>query len=201
MGKSRSLSRPLIKKLLEGFSALHGLWDKGLFPEDLKHHYVLYWFVVYDGNIIRMAQALQIHRNTVHGHFRELGHKRNSIQLRREWQEIREKSSGSFEKKFFHFYRRTATKSKLSMSENGELISLWRTLFPYKILIHHYLLWAVRRKRSKAWLQSKLGYSYRNLALLFAKIIKPQTRPAFWLSPLKLQASEIYSERYRSQLL
>ncbi len=52
-----------------GFSTLNRLWKRGLFPEDLERHYFLHWFVIYKGNIIQTAKALDIHRNTIQGHF------------------------------------------------------------------------------------------------------------------------------------
>ncbi len=186
---------------IKGLSVLNRLWKRGLFPEDLDRHYFLHWFVVYKGNIIQTAKALDIHRNTIQGHFLELGYSKKSVQLRHAWQTMEEDSPKlPFERKFHLFYNRFSGKPRFSPDENVALIGLWRAKFPFKSLTPHYLLWAIRSGKPKDWVERKMGYSYRHKARLLSQIVKPKTRDGFWLSPLKPQISEIYSRRYRNIL-
>jgi len=192
------ISRP---KWLQGLSTLNRLWKRGLFPKDLERHYFLHWFVVYNGNIIRTAKALDIHRNTIQGHFLELGYSKRSVRLRHVWQKMNESSKNlSFEKKFGRFYQKFASTPRFSPEENAGLVGLWQILFPFKTLMPQYFLWAVRDGKPKEWVQKKLGYSYRHRARLIAPILKPKTRDGFWLAPMKPQMKEIYSPRYRTIL-
>lgn len=192
----KTLSSASVKKLRLGFSTLDHLWKKGLFPKDLKRHYTLYWFVTYDGNIIKTAAALQIHRNTIQAHFPQLGFGGRAIRLRHSWQRLGRKSSGAFNNRFYTFYSRFSSRPKLTRPESTALTGLWQTGFPYKILIHHYLLWGLRSKKNKLWLQSRLGYSYRQLVRMLGQILKAKAKQAFWLSPLKPKYTEIYSPQY-----
>lgn len=193
-----TISKP---KWIQGISALNRLWKHGLVPEDLERHYFLHWFVIYKGNIIQTAKALQIHRNTIQGHFLQLGYSKKSVRLRHAWQALNEKSKNvSFEKKFHQFYLKFALKPKFSPEENKTLVELWQTKFPFKTLTPHYLLWAIRVGKSKEWVQKELGYSYRHRARLLSHLLKPQSRDGFWLSPIKPLVKEIYSARYRTIL-
>jgi hypothetical protein len=186
-------------KWLQGLSTLNNLWKRGLFPEDLERHYFLHWFVIYKGNIIQTAKALDIHRNTIQGHFLELGYSKKSVKLRHTWQEMEAKKA-SFETKFFNFYNRFGGKPRFSAQENATLIGLWQTKFPFKTLTPHYLLWTIRSGKPKNWVEKKLGYSYRHRARLLSYVIKTKDRDGFWLSPLKPQVKEIYSRRYQTIL-
>jgi hypothetical protein len=187
-------------KWVQGLSALNRLWQRGLFPEDLERHYFLHWFVVYKGNIIQTAKALAIHRNTIQGHFLDLGYSKKSVKLRHAWQRLELAQKTSFEKNFYSFYRKFGGKPLLSPAENAALVGLWQTKFPFKTLIPHYLLWTIRSGKPKDWIQKKLGYSYRHRARLLSHLPKPKTRDGFWLSPLKPQVKEIYSRRYQTVL-
>ena len=191
---------PSIPKWRDGLLTLNRLWQRRLFPDDLEKHYFLNWFVIYDGNIIKTAGALKIHRNTIQGHFLKLGYSRKSVKLRHAWQTLSEKQKSSFEKRFYAFYQKFAVKPRLSSDESNKLIGLWQTHFPYKLLIHHYLLWAIRNKKTKTWIQSQLDYSYRHQTRILSQIGKPKSKAAYWLSPLKPQPLEVYSERYKSRL-
>ncbi len=184
-----------------GLSILNRLWKRALFPEDLERHYFLHWFVVYKGNIIQTAKALQIHRNTIQGHFLDLGYSKKSVKLRHAWQKLNEKSPKTpFEKKFLSFYNRFGAKPRFSPDENAALVGLWQVKFPFKTLTPHYLLWSIRSHKPKDWIQKKMGYSYRHRARLLSHVLKPKSRDGFWLSPLKPQVQEIYSSRYRTIL-
>lgn len=193
-----AVSKP---KWNNGLAALNRLWKRGLFPEDLERHYFLHWFVVYKGNIIQTAKALDIHRNTIQGHFLDLGYSKKSVKLRHSWQQLDEKAKKlSFEKKFYTFYNRFSGKPKFSPEENTGLVGLWQVKFPFKSLTPHYLLWAIRSGKPKDWVEKKMGYSYRHKARLLSSVLKPKTRDGFWLSPMKPQVKEVYSKRYRTIL-
>jgi hypothetical protein len=188
-------------KWVQGLSTLNSLWKKGLFPEDLRRHYFLHWFVIYKGNIIQTAKALGIHRNTIQGHFLELGYSKKSVRLRHAWQKILESSpQHSFEKKFHSFYHRFSGKTRFTPAENASLVGLWQAKFPFKSLMPHYILWSIRSGKPKDWVQKKLQYSYRHRARMLSHLLKTNTRDGFWLSPLKPKLQEIYSERYRTVL-
>jgi hypothetical protein len=187
--------------LLQGFETLNKLWSRNLFPKDLERHYFLHWFVVYQGNIIQTAKALQIHRNTIQGHFLEFGFSNKSVRLRHFWQTLVKKNKkASFESNFFKFYLQFGGKTKFTAKENQQLIKLWQTKFSFKTLMAHYLLWALRTQKTKEWIQKKLNYSERHRIRLLTAVLNLKTRDGFWLSALKPRATEIYSARYRNVL-
>ena len=190
---------PNKKSWINGLSILGQLWKRGLFPKDLERHYFLHWFVIYDGNIIKTAKALEIHRNTIQGHFLQLGYSKKSVQLRHSWQKLNN-TSQPFDKKFQIFYEKFSPKTRFTPQENAGLVALWQTRFPFKTLTPHYLLWAIRAGKSKDWVLKTMGYSYRHRARLLSHLLKPKSRDAFWLSPLKPTSKEIYSARYRNVL-
>jgi hypothetical protein len=188
-------------QLLQGFEILTRLWNRNLLPKDLERHYFLHWFVVYDGNIIKTAEALQIHRNTIQGHFLEFGFSKKSVRLRHSWQVLAEKNKKAiFESNFFKFSRQFGGKTKFTPEENKFLIKLWQTKFSFKTLTTHYLLWTIRTQKPKEWIQKKLGYSNRHRIRLLTSTLNPKTRDGFWLAPLKPCLQEIYTPRYRNIL-
>ena len=187
--------------LLQGLQALNQLWARGLFPKDLERHYFLYWFVVYQGNIIQTAKALQIHRNTIQGHFLKFGFSNKSVRLRHSWQVLLEKNKSTpFESNFLKFYNQFGGKTKFTPEENKILITLWQTRFSFKTLMAHYLLWALRTHKTKEWVQKKLDYSDRHRIRLLTSVLHSKNRDGFWLAPLKPLTQEIYSARYRNIL-
>jgi hypothetical protein len=170
-------------------------------PEDLDRHYFLHWFVEHRGNIIRTAKALQIHRNTIQGHFLALGYSKRSVRLRHAWATLEKKDpQGPFERKFDAFYRTHGKRPSLSRQENEALVGLWRIKFPFKSLTPHYFLWAIRAGKSKEWVQKTSDYSYRHRARLLSPLLSKRTRDGFWLSPERPKIEEIYSPRYRKVL-
>lgn len=185
-------------KLKKGLDTLNRLWKRGLFPKDLERHYFLHWFVVYSGNILKTADALQIHRNTIQGHFLTLGYSKRSVKLRHAWQKMKIKfPKFTFENCFAKFFQQYGKNPRLSPEENAGLISLWQIKFPFKTLVPHYLLWAIRVGKSREWVQKKLDYSYRHRARLLSQVLKTKARDGFWLSSLKPTFREIHSPRYR----
>jgi hypothetical protein len=187
--------------LTKGLQTIGKLWNKGLLPKDLERHYFLHWFVVYNGNILQTANALQIHRNTIQGHFLDLGYSKKSVRLRHAWAELMDKNkSNSFESNFLSFYEQFGAKPQFTAEENKVLIALWKTKFNFKTLSSHYLLWALRSGKTKDWVQKKLDYSTRHRIRLLTGLLKPKNRDGFWLSVLKPSSQEIYSPRYRNIL-
>lgn len=184
----------------KGLSTLAKLWQRGLFPDDLRCHYFLHWFVIYKGNIIQTAKALDIHRNTIQGHFLDLGYSKRSVKLRHAWQALLDQKGSDFKTKFNRFYAQVGRKPKFSPAENAALVDLWQIKFPFKTLTPHYLLWTIRSTKPKDWVQKKLGYSYRHRARLLSHVLQPKTREGFWLSPLRPKIEEVYSRRYRTVL-
>jgi hypothetical protein len=181
---------------LNGLQTLNRLWGRDLLPQDLERHYFLHWFVVYEGNILKTAEALQVHRNTIQGHFLSLGYSKKSVRLRHAWQTIRLQAHHlSFENKFFAFYKRFGVRPRLNPKENTDLIRLWKIRFPYKTLAAHYLLWAQRAGKSKDWMIKRLDYSFRHRARLLSQVVQNKTRDGFWLSPLKPTLDDIRSAR------
>lgn len=169
---------------------------KGSITRDLERHYFLHWFVVYKGNILKTAEALQVHRNTIQGHFLSLGYSKKSVRLRHAWQTIQiQVRHLSFENKFFTFYKRFGVNPRLNPKENKNLVGLWKIRFPYKTLAAHYLLWAQRAGKPKDWVIKRLDYSFRHRARLLSQLVQNKTRDGFWLSPLKPSLDEIRSTR------
>jgi hypothetical protein len=188
-------------QLYQSLQVLNQLWNRNLLPKNLERHYFLHWFVVYQGNIIQTAKALQIHRNTIQGHFLKFGFSNKSVRLRHSWQMLMEKNEKMpFESNFLKFYNQFDGKTKFIPEENKRLIQLWQTKFSFKTLMAHYLLWALRTQKTKDWIQKKLGYSERHRIRLLTSILNPKTRDGFWLASLKPRATEIYSARYRNML-
>jgi len=187
--------------LLKGFEVLNQLWDRKLIPEDLERHYFLCWFVVYKGNIIQTAEALQIHRNTIQWHFLKFGFANKTVLLRHSWQKLTAKNrKSSFESNFLKFYNQFAGGIKFKREENKLLVALWRTKFSFKTLGAHYLLWGLRSGKPKDWVQEKLNYSNRHCLRRLTSMLDIKTRDGFWLAPLKPSTREIYSVRYRNIL-
>jgi hypothetical protein len=183
--------------LLKGFKVLDQLWKRNLLPEDLERHYFLYWFIVYKGNIIKTAQALQVHRNTIQWHFMKFGFANKAVLLRHSWQKMTEKNKkASFESSFLKFYDQFAGGIKLNREENKILIALWQTQFSFKTLNAHYLLWALRAEKPKTWVQDKLNYSNRHRLRRLTSVLDSKTRDGFWLAPLKPLRNEIYGRSY-----
>lgn len=183
--------------LLKGFKVLDQLWNRNLLPEDLERHYFLYWFIVYKGNIIQTAKALQVHRNTIQWHFMKFGFANKAVLLRHSWQKMTKKNKkASFESGFLKFYDQFAGGIKLNREENKRLIALWQTQFSFKTLNAHYLLWALRAEKPKTWVQDKLNYSNRHRLRRLTAVLDPKTKDGFWMAPLKPLRNEIYGRSY-----
>jgi len=186
------------KKLLKGLNSLGLLWKRGLLPDDLERHYMLYWFLRCHGNILETARTLKIHRNTIQGYFLRFKYANKAVKLRHAWQSLNDRFPRKSEPDRFRiFYRRFGRIPALTAAENQGLVALWDSGFPMKVLNAHYLLWASRSGKSRSWIESNLDFSNRHQLRIFGQIGKPKTREHFWLSPLKPSRDEWYLPRYR----
>jgi hypothetical protein len=182
--------------LYQGFGILDELWGRNLVPDDLERHYFLYWFVIYGGNISETAKALQIHRNTMQGHFSKLDFSNKAVRLRHSWQTLTaQRRRSSFELNFSKFYRGFGGGARLSRKENKFLTNLWKTRFPFQTLTPHYLLWALNANKSKDWVLKKLNFSGRHRNRLLTSLRDTETRDGFWLGPLVPVRDEIEPRR------
>lgn len=185
-------------KLTQGLNTLSRLWKRGLVPDDLERHYMLYWFIVSGGNILEAARRLDIHRNTIQGYFLRFKYSRKAVQLRHAWADLKSRFPRKSPAELFHmFYRRFGGRPSFGIPETKGLVSLWSAGFPMKVLNAHYLLWACREGKDRSWIESRLGFSNRHQLRIFGLIGRPRTRENFWLKPLSPQRDEWYLPRYR----
>jgi hypothetical protein len=185
--------------LLEGYQTLNELWDRSLFPKDLELHYFLHWFAVYQGNIDHASHALQIQDNHLQDPFRRFGFFHKTYGLRYFWEALVKKNKhASFESNFYEFFGRFNGETQFSPEENNHLITLWQSRFPFKTLLAHYALWAIRAAKSKGWVRGKLNYSYREHLRLLTSVLDAKTQNGFWLAPLEPRPEEIDSHRRRN---
>jgi hypothetical protein len=171
--------------LRQGFEILNQLWNRNLVPDDLERHYFLYWFVVYGGNICETARALQIHRNTIQGHFLKFDFSNKAVFLRHSWNSlVKSNPNAAFESHFLKFYRSFSGGIRLTREENRILVLLWKTRFAFKSLTPHYLIWGIKTRQPKKWVLKKLGFTQRHRNRLLTASRDPETRDGFWLSSL-----------------
>jgi hypothetical protein len=194
-----SLSKSLLLQRLE---VLNQLWNENFIPRDLQRHYFLYWFVVYQCNIIQTSRALKIHRNTIQGHFRQFGFAGKAISLRHAYKSLAKRNKKKeFDSNFFKFYQAFNGKIKITPEENKRLIALWEIGFPLKTLVSHYMIWALRTQKSKVWFEKRLGYTNRHHLRLLNSVLDPATRDGFWLKTLEPRHAEIFSRRHENSFL
>jgi hypothetical protein len=191
-------NRPKVDKtkLLKGLNNLGHLWKRGLIPENLERHYMLFWFLQSGGNILEAARRLKIHRNTIQGYFLRFGYSKRAVKLRHEWNALREKHPRKSEADLFHlFYHSHNGKPRFSAVESDGLVLLWNTGFPMKVLKAHFLLWAVRSEKNRAWIADQLDFSNRHQLRIFGQLNRPASREFFWLSCLQLKKNEWFLRR------
>jgi hypothetical protein len=63
-----------------------------------------------------------------------------------------------------------------------------------------FILWAVRTGKDRKWIQKEMDFTMRHTIRVLTSIANPKTETAFWLSPLKPKALELYKPRYRTRL-
>ncbi len=86
---------------------------------------------------------------------------------------------------FHEFWKKTNFEPRLNQRENKDLIGLWRTGFPNKMLAPSFILWALRNNKDSAYILDKIGYKYKNyLHHHFRKWRLKQSMTHYWLGPL-----------------
>jgi hypothetical protein len=181
------------KSALQIFNILDRIWARDAVPWNLEQHYFLFWFIFYHGDIQRVAEGLDVHRNTVQFQFDRFGISEKSDQILKLWADLAVKKKDAYESTFFRLYKMYNSKSKVTSSENKNLIRLWKAGFSFKTLNAHYMLWALRNEKSKEWLQKKLGYTSHHYMRVLVSILDPNSTTGLWLAPLKPNPSEIYA--------
>ncbi len=175
------------------FGTLDRLWKRDLVPKDLERHYFLYWFALHSGDVDHIAETLQVHRNTIQFQFDRLGLSERSEALRKFWLILAQgRQKNPFEADFLKFLHMDESQVLFTLDENGALIELWRSGFPFRALSAHYILWALRNGRSKLWVQKRVGFSSHHCMRLLVSILDPRTENGRWLAPLKPMPDEIY---------
>ena len=182
------------KSALHIFEILDRIWARDMVPWNLEQHYFLFWFIFYQGDIQRIAEGLDVHRNTVQFQFDRFGIAEKSDQLLQIWADLAVKNKKSaYESTFLRLYKMYNPPSEVTPSENKNLIRLWQAGFSFKTLNAHYMLWALRNEKSKEWLQKKLGYTSHHCMRVLVSILDPNSTTGLWLAPLKPNPSEIYA--------
>jgi hypothetical protein len=185
----------------KGLETLNAFWKSGCFPDDMERHFFLTWFALSDGRILKAVRDMKLHRNTFQNYLAKFRLARQTIRLRRLWQKLDDgKGAKTFDSRMLAFYRKTTTRPSMTPDQNNALIGLWKTGFPSKLLMPHFVLWGIRAGKSREWLRKNLDFSNRHLIRVLSRIAQPKCRENFWLSPLGPKAVELYLPRYRSRL-
>lgn len=141
---------------------LNRQWDRGLMPWELDNHYFLTWFGFKNGNVVQLAKAAGIHRNTAIGKFQSKWGKKFTFKLRQVWREITRKfPKDKFEGRVYRFYRKRGYGPGLKRKESNALVNIWLVGFPLKALRTHYSLWALRKGWTREDVSRELGISPR----------------------------------------
>jgi HAMP domain-containing protein len=189
------------KEWKKGLETLNLFWKSGCEPDDMERHFFLTWFALSDGRILQAVRDMGLHRNTFQNYLAKFRLARQTIRLRRLWQKLDDgKGAKTFNARMLAFYRQTTKTPTITPAQNEALIGLWKTGFPSKMLMPHFVLWGIRSGKSREWLRKKLDFSNRHLIRVLSRIAQPKSADAFWLAPLKPKAVELYLPRYRSRL-
>jgi HAMP domain-containing protein len=184
-----------------GLETLNAFWKAGYQPDDMERHFFLTWFALSEGRILQAVRDMGLHRNTFQNYLAKFRLARQTIRLRRLWQKLDDgKGAKTFNARMMAFYKKTTPKPAVTPAQNEALIGLWKTGFPSKMLMPHFVLWGIRVGKSREWLRKELDFSNRHLIRVLSRIAQPKSKDAFWLGPLKPKAVELYLPRYRSRL-
>jgi len=185
----------------KGLETLNTFWKAGCFPDDMERHFFLTWFALSDGRILKAVREMKLHRNTFQNYLAKFRLARQTIRLRRLWQRLDDgKGAKTFDARMYAYYKKTTPKPSMTSEQNKALIGLWKTGFPSKLLMPHFVLWGIRSGKSREWLRKSLDFSNRHLIRVLSRIAQPKSRENFWLGPLAPKAIELYLPRYRSRL-
>lgn len=194
--KSQEKYLGAVKSIL---AVLDRLWKKGMNPEDLDQHYFLFWFLLLNGNIVKAAKHMGVHRNTIQGWFKKFGFSNKSVQMRIGWAAFPKKGPGLDHKSFYQFYSQKKLGPVLSEKDHMDLSRLWCQGFKLNSLTAHYMLWALRNGMTKRQLMKKFDLSYRHVARILALTLDPKSRVGKDLVALKPSRKEIYLPRCRKK--
>jgi hypothetical protein len=184
-----------------GLEVLNSFWKAGYLPDDLERHYFFTWFADSDGRILGAIRKMDIHRNTFQNYMAKMGLSRQTIRLRKVWQGLDDgKGKKSFDGRVLALYRKMKSEPNVTPSQNDALIGLWLSGFQNKMMMPAFILWAVRAGKNREWISKKMDFSMRHSIRVLSGIANPKTETAFWLSPLKPKALEIYKTSYRTRL-
>jgi hypothetical protein len=185
----------------KGLETLNTFWKSGCLPDDMERPFFLTWFALSEGRILKAVREMKLHRNTFQNYLAKFRLARQTIRLRRLWQKLDDgKGAKTFDARMLAFYRKTTPRPNVNPEQNKSLVALWKTGFPSKLLMPHFVLWGIRSGKSREWLRKKLDFSNRHLIRVLSRIAVPKTRENFWLAPLTPKAIELYLPRYRSRL-
>jgi len=185
----------------KGLETLNAFWKAGCRPDDMERHFFLTWFALSEGRILQAVHDMGLHRNTFQNYLAKFRLSRQTIRLRHLWQQLDDaKGPKTFNTRMMAFYRKTTPKPTITPAQNEALIGLWKTGFPSKMLMPHFVLWAIRSGKGRDWVRKELDFSNRHLIRVLSRISQPKSADAFWLSPLKPKAVELYLPRYRTRL-
>ncbi len=185
----------------KGLEVLDQFWKSGYRPDDLERHYFFTWFALSDGRILRAVKKMGIHRNTFQNYLAKMRLSHQAIKLRRVWESLEDgKGEKTFNSRLLDMYKKMKSKPNITPAQSAALVGLWKSGFPNKMMMPHFVLWATRSGKSREWVQKELDFSLRHTIRVLARIANPKTDTAFWLSPIKPTAKEIYKPRYYSRL-
>lgn len=193
---------PNKKELLNSFSVLNHLWNKGLLPKDLLKHQFLTLFAQCNGIVKRQAHVMGMHRNTLLFNCKEYFGSEATLAYRKKWQKLQSKMPRcSFHNKVNILYRNIAKHPSFTASENKGLVNLWLMNMPRKLLRTHYALWAIRNRKSTLKIAELLGISRRSLHRIRYNAINKNSAAQKWFYPLKPTIKDWYPTWYQKKSL
>lgn len=187
-----------LNKLRDGLLTLNTLWSKSIHPNELRGHFLLTWFAIERGRVLRLARCTKIHRNTliilITRYTGKLCYK-----LRTYWFAIQKKNPQlSFPSQFYLFLIKALNKTSITPKENDHLVDLWLMGFPDRILRVHYVLWAYKEGRTREEVCKILGISRRTLYRVSSSNAKKGSPAYKWLAPMKIKEMDFYPPKAKN---
>lgn len=182
------------KNLVHGLKVLESLWKRGILYKDLEANFYFTWLAYSNGNLLKTAKLARKHRNTIIRKFHDIFHTKNSLQLRKLWNGIREKKN-PFPDKVKLLYDRTGLRPRFSRQENLGLVNLWLMGFPHQVIRSHYFIWSVRNGRGLKEMKENSGEGLRTIKRFREYALRPGSPAMRWLEPLKLKNKDWYFKR------
>jgi hypothetical protein len=173
------------RALVSGLNTLDRLWARGFQPKDIWEHFLLTWFALSNGNVIKLSSLLGIGRTTLVYRYQRFTGK-YAFSLRRGWQLIgRMNKKSPFHKQLLILYKQFVTKPSLTPKENQHLVGLWTMGFPEKVVKVHYAFWMIREGYSRQEIIDRLDKTTRTLYRLMVFSLKKGGPVDRWLYPVK----------------